>query len=132
MRSNDYQTKVAHVTEFESLGDDVFYIEFYEELGEFTALIPTNEKKKEITVVTSEQVGERTFSKITISIPRPDLSEDYFKTERFGFGFMFKVITRNFLTRESMEKLSRPGQIWSFNVKIYPVTSSLEKKNKKN
>jgi len=125
MRSKDYQTKVAHVTGFESLGDDVFHIRFYEELGELTAIIPTDEEMRNIAIITSKQIGERISSRITISIPKPDSSKNSFSTGKFGFGFMFKVKTRNFLTRENMEKLNQPGQIWSFNIKTYPVTSSL-------
>lgn len=125
MRSKDYQTKVAHVTGFESLGDDVFHIRFYEELGELTAIIPTDEEMRNIAVITSKQIGERISSRITISIPKPDSSKNSFNTGKFGFGFMFKVKTRDFLTRESMGKLNQPGQIWSFNIKIFPVTSSL-------
>ena len=127
IRSKEYQTKVAYAQRFEPRGNDIFHIEFFEELGEFTALLPPDEKMEGITVITCKQIEQRISSRITISISDLDLPEDFFKTQKCGFGFMLKLITRDFLTKENMKKLGRPGQIWSFNVKMYPVTSSLTK-----
>lgn len=115
-------------TEFKHLGDNIFHTKFYEELGEFTALMPSNKEMENIAVTTLKQTEQRTSSKIIINMSDLNLPENFFKTKECGFGFMFKVKTSNFLTEENMEKLSKRGQIWSFNIKIYPVTSSLTKK----
>ena len=126
MRSEEYQTKVAKATKFESVRDDIFRVGFYEELGEFTALMPFDEEMERITLIISGK-KDGNYSKITINIPDLNLPEDFFQTNECGFGFMFKIKTREFLTKEIMEKLMKRGQIWNFNVKIYPVTSSLTK-----
>lgn len=127
MRSENYQTKVAYATEFESLGNNIYLTKFYEELGEFAALLPSNEEMGNLAVITSKQTEQRISSTITINISDLNLPEDFFETKKCGFGFMFKIRTRNFLTEENMKKLSQHGQVWSFNVKMYPVTSSLTK-----
>jgi hypothetical protein len=130
MRSENYQTEVAHAKRFKPKGSDIFHIEFFEELGEFTALLPPDRKLEDMTVITTKRIERRISSKITINISDLDLPQDFFKTNKCGFGFMLKVVTRDFLTRQNMEKLSKPGQIWSFNVKIYPVTSSLKEEER--
>jgi len=125
IRSKEYQTKVAYTTEFELVEDDIFHIRFYEEMGEFNAFLPSNEEMQGITTATSKQVGERTSSLVTIDVSALNLPEDFFQVKKCGLGFMLKVRTREFLTKENMKKLTEHGQIWSFNIKLYPVTSSL-------
>jgi len=131
MRRKEYQTEVAHATKFESVEDNIFRIKFYEELGEFTALLLPDEKMKDITVITSKQTRQGTSSKITIDISGLDFQEDFFQIKGCGFGFMFKVRTRDFLTKENMEKLSSFGQSWSFNIIMYPVLCSLTTEDRK-
>ncbi len=128
LRNPDYQTKVAHATKFEMVENSIFRVGFYEELGELAALMPTNEEMEGITTITLKQIKQRTSSAITINISDLNLPENFFKEKKYGFGFMFKIRTRGFLSEDNMGKLSKPGHIWSFDIKIYPITFPLTRK----
>jgi len=125
MRKKEYQVEVSHATKFESVEDDVFRIGFYEELGEFTSLLPTDREMESITVITSGSTEGKTYSKLTIDISGLNVPKGFFQKRKCGFGFMFKIRTRDFLTKESMRQMINPGGIWTFNSKIYPIHSSL-------
>lgn len=130
MRSKDYQIKVAYAKRFERVEDDFYNVEFYEELGRFTALLPTNEEMKGISKHTTRELKGKTSSVITVDITKLNLPKYVFRKKNCGFGFMFKVRTRDFLTEENMKKLDKAGQFWGFDIRLYPATSSVTEEQK--
>jgi hypothetical protein len=124
IRSKDYQMKVAHVTKFEELGGDIFKIEFYEDLHDFIAFLPTDEQMIEVFSATMKKTGYLSSTEITINLDGLNLEENYFHKKECGLGIMFKVKTSEFLSEEMTKKIDR-GEIWELNADIYPVTSML-------
>jgi len=132
IRNKDFQMKVSHVTKFEALERDIFRIGFYEDLQDFTVFLPTDEQMAEITSVTMKKTRYLSSTEITINLDNLGFEKNYFREKECGFGIMFKVRTREFLSKENARRIGQVGEIWNLNVQIYPVTSILTVEQQKN
>jgi len=124
IRNQEYVEKQAAARGLQKMKENIFSYDI-EDIGEFKAYIPDNEKIEKATEIKS-------FRSIRIRTSEIGLEKQFFAENDCILGLMFKITTRNFLSKKTIEKLTQSTQYWKFNVFIYPLTTQLwkEKKNK--
>ncbi len=122
IRNQEYVEKQAAARGHQKIGEDVFSYEI-DDVGKFNSYIPENRIMEEITEISS-------FRSIHIKMSKITLEREFFKGKNFFLCIMFKITTMNFLSEKTMKKLSKNSQYWDFNVFIYPIITSISKKER--
>ncbi|MBU7009991.1 MAG: hypothetical protein HXS46_04830 [Theionarchaea archaeon] len=122
IRNQEYVEKQAAAKGLQKLEKSLFSYDI-KNVGELKAYIPENKEIEDITELKS-------FRSIHIKISELNLERQFFAESNCVLGLMFKVTTRHFLSKKTIEKLTQSTQYWKFNVFIYPLTTELWKEEK--